>query len=260
MARGLDLMGPSFLPFVTVISLPLILYFLYYLVLFPLFRCDLRVIPGPLLSKLTDLNRLLLVRTGAAHEHHIRLHQKYGPFVRLGPNNVSIASPAAIPILYNVRAPFLKSEFYPVMGNIKNGAIIPSIFSTRDESFHSIMKRPIAKVYAMTNLRNYEVLVESTEAVFFAKLGNLADQKKAFELSTWFHWFATDVILEITFGKRIGFLEKEEDVEGIIEMVEKRFWYVAVVSRDSPPSQKTIETIFKLYLTHHSIDRPDAVA
>ncbi|KAL1861054.1 hypothetical protein Plec18167_003662 [Paecilomyces lecythidis] len=93
------------------------------------------------------------------------------------------------------------------------------------------MKRPIAKVYAMTNLRNYEVLVESTEAVFFAKLGNLADQKKAFELSTWFHWFATDVILEITFGKMIGFLEKEEDVEGIIEMVEKRFWYVAVTGQ-----------------------------
>lgn len=92
------------------------------------------------------------------------------------------------------------------------------------------MKRPIAQVYAMTNLKTYEPLVESTESYFFSKLERLADKGKPFDLGTWLHWFATDVIMEITFGKRFGFLEKEEDIDGILKVIEDRFWYVAVVS------------------------------
>lgn len=222
--------GFTSLPLVVTLSIPLILYLLYHLVLFPLFRSDLRSIPGPILAKLTDLHRLLLVRTGSAHEHHLRLHKRYGPFVRLGPNNVSVGSPAAIPVLYNTRTRYPKSAFYPVMGNVARGKVVPTIFSTRDESVHEMMKRPIAQMYAMTNLKTYEPLVESTESFFLSKLEKLADEGRILDLGTWLHWFATDVIMEITFGKRLGFLEKEEDVDGILETIEGRFWYVAIVS------------------------------
>lgn len=116
------------------------------------------------------------------------------------------------------------------MGNVAHGKVVPTIFSTLDESVHETMKRPIAQVYAMTRLKTYEPLVESTESYFFSKLEKLADEGRSFDLGTWLHWFATDVIMEITFGKRFGFLEREEDVNGIIQTIEKRFWYVAVVS------------------------------
>lgn len=218
------------LPLSITLSIPLILYLLYTCALFPLFRPDLLCIPGPILAKVTDLYRLLLVRTSSVHEHQLHLHQRYGPLVRLGPNNVSVASPAAIPVLYNTRTRHPKSDFYPVMGNVAQGKVVPTIFSTQDESVHEKMKRPIAQVYAMTNLKTYEPLVESTESFFFEKLERLADEGRAFNLGTWLHWFATDVIMEITFGKRFGFLEREEDVDGILQMVEKRFRYVAIVS------------------------------
>ncbi|KAJ5601139.1 pisatin demethylase [Penicillium lagena] len=220
--------GFASLPLLVTLSIPIVLYLLYHLVLFPLFRSDLRSIPGPAFAKLTDLYRLLVVRTGSAHEHHLRLHERYGPLVRLGPNNVSVGSPDAIPILYNTRTRYPKSAFYPVMGNVAHGKVVPTIFSTRDESVHETMKRPIAQVYAMTNLRTYEPLVESTESLFMSKLDKLADEGRTFDLGTWLHWFATDVIMEITFGKRLGFLEREEDVDGILETIEGRFWYVAV--------------------------------
>ena len=82
----------------------------------------------------------------------------------------------------------------------------------------------------MSNLKTYEPLVESTESVFFDRLGQMADEGKVFELGTWMHWFAIDVIMEITFGEGVGFLEREVDVDGIMGMIERRFWYVAVVS------------------------------
>lgn len=116
------------------------------------------------------------------------------------------------------------------MGNVAHGKVVPTIFSTQDESFHEVMKRPIAQIYAMTNLKTYEPLVESTEALFVSKLGRLADEGSNFDLGTWLHWFASDVIMEITFGKRVGFLKREKDVDGILKTIEDRFWYVAVVS------------------------------
>ena len=225
------IVGLSPLPLLLMtLSIPPIVYFLYHFILFPIFRPDLRSIPGPALAKITDLHRLWLVYTESAHEHHLHLHSRHGPFVRLGPNNVSVGSPAAIPILYNTRTRFPKSSFYPVMGNVAHGKVVPTIFSTQDESVHEMMKRPIAQVYAMSNLKTYEPLVESTESVFFEKLGRLADEGKVFDLGMWMHWFAIDVIMEITFGERVGFLEREVDVDGIMGMIERRFGYVAVVS------------------------------
>lgn len=218
------------LPLYVTLGVPIAIWAIYHSIIFPIFRSDLRGIPGPAIAKITDLYRLLLVRTGVVHEHHIALHKKYGPLVRLGPNNVSIGSPSAIPILYNVRTKYPKSDFYPVMGNVAHGKVVPTIFSTLDESIHEGMKRPIAQVYAMSDLKSYEPLVESTEFLFFKKLHKMAGKGTTFNLGTWLHWFATDVILEITFGNRLGFLEREEDVDGILEMIEKRFAYVSAVS------------------------------
>lgn len=224
----------TFPPSLILTLLPFLIYFLYIQILDPLLRSDLRQIPGPILAKLTNLYRLSLVNTGSAHIHHQALHKRHGPFIRLGPNTISIGTPAAIPILYNTRTRYPKSAFYPVMGNVAHGKVIPTIFSTQDEAVHEMMKRPIAQVYTMTNLKTYEALVESTEGLFVKKLETLADEKKAFDLGAWMHWFATDVIMEITFGERFGFLERGEDVGGILGMIEKRFWYVAVVSITSP--------------------------
>jgi hypothetical protein len=124
------------LPLFVTLSIPFILYFLYHLVLFPLFRSDLRSVPGPFLAKVTGLHRLLLVRTGLAHEHHLRLHERRGLLVRLGTNNVSVGFPAAIPILCNTRTRYVKSAFYPVMRNVAHGKVVPTISSsTRGSGF-----------------------------------------------------------------------------------------------------------------------------
>ncbi|CAI7643447.1 unnamed protein product [Penicillium pancosmium] len=236
-------------------SIPLIFYMIYHAIFFPLFRHDLRKVPGPILAKFTNLYRLLVVRSGDAHEHHIQLHDHYGPFVRLGPNNVSVGCPTGIPILYNARNRHPKSDFYPVMGNVAHGRVVPTIFSTQDESVHEVMKRPIAQVYAMTNLKTYEPLVESTETVLFHKLERLAYEGRVFDLGTWLHWFATDVILELTFGRRMGFLDREEDIDGILETIENRFRYVAInVQAGSDSTAITLTSVI-----YHLMKNPESM-
>ena len=70
----------------------------------------LRAVPGPFIAKFTNLWRYLDVRKGAHQETLIRLHQKYGPIVRTGPNVVSIADHDAIAQIYGVGKGFVKVQ------------------------------------------------------------------------------------------------------------------------------------------------------
>lgn len=54
-------------------------------------------------------------------------------------------------------------------------------------------------------------------------------QGRTFDLGEWLHWYAFDVITSITFSNRMGFMEQEMDIEGIIAAIEGRLAYNSVV-------------------------------
>jgi hypothetical protein len=64
---------------------------------------SIRCIPGPFWARFTNLQRLYWVKTGKAHDIHYKLHEKYGKFVRIGPNVISISDPAALTTVYPTR-------------------------------------------------------------------------------------------------------------------------------------------------------------
>lgn len=72
------------------------------------FRSGLRSIPGPFLAHATSLYRIKLVWKGGAPKNYMALHKKYGSVVRTGSNHVSIADPAAMPIIYGISSKFKK--------------------------------------------------------------------------------------------------------------------------------------------------------
>ena len=51
------------------------------------------------------------------------------------------------------------------------------------------------------------------------------------DFGTWLHWYAFDVISSITFSNRLGFMEKEEDVNGIIAAIEGRLFYNSIIGQ-----------------------------
>ena len=53
----------------------------------------LRHIPGPFLAGCTDLWRLLLVWGRKSEVTYLKLHEKYGDVVRIGPNAVWVTGP-----------------------------------------------------------------------------------------------------------------------------------------------------------------------
>lgn len=70
-------------------------------------------VPGPTIARFTSLN-LKLNELGANRTPYVHaLHQKYGPVVRIGPNEVSFSSwPALKEIYCSVGSGYDKTEFY----------------------------------------------------------------------------------------------------------------------------------------------------
>lgn len=68
----------------------------------------LRDIPGPFLAKYTDFWRLIDHWRGTHVKTQRRLHEKYGPAVRIGPNAVSLSDPSLLKTVYSTRGEFRK--------------------------------------------------------------------------------------------------------------------------------------------------------
>lgn len=92
----------------------------------------------------------------------------------------------------------------------------------------------------MSSLVNYEPLVSSTLTYWLDKTDDMfASTGKSCNFNQWLQFFAFDVIGELTWSKRLGFVEGNKDVDNIIGFLGKFFDYVAPV-RISPPWLKRL--------------------
>lgn len=124
----------------------------------------------------------------------------------------------------------LQSAFYWALTFYARGKPIPGMFATQDEGLHYVLKRPIGGIYSMSNMVSFECFVDSTIRVLFEQIDKRFVQTKDIcDLGAWLQYFAFDVIGEITFSKRLGFLERGEDVDGIIETIWNYFYNAAPV-------------------------------
>jgi len=92
-----------FTPWV-LLAAPLLFFLLPYLR-----NWQIQDIPGPFLAKFSNLWYLYENRRTRRYKTVYDLHEKHGKLVRIQPNQVSIADPDAIPIVYGHGTGFLKS-------------------------------------------------------------------------------------------------------------------------------------------------------
>lgn len=82
----------------------------------------------------------------------------------------------------------------------------------------------------MSALIQYEPFVDSTTKLFLSQTEKLyASTKESCNFSRWLQFYAFDVIGEMTYSKRHGFLEENKDIDGIIDYVAWFFDYAGPV-------------------------------
>jgi hypothetical protein len=113
----------------------------------------------------------------------------------------------------------------------KDGYILQGLFSTTDEKYHAKLRRAVANAYAMSTLVQFEPFVDSTTTEFLKQLSQrYADKPDTVcDFSRWLQFYAFDVIGELTFSKRLGFVDHGIDVDNIIRDNERMLGYFAVV-------------------------------
>lgn len=94
-----------------------------------------------------------------------------------------------------------------------------NIFSTRDERYHHEQKRPIAAAYSLTSLLAKEDAIDSCSRLFMEKLRSFVDRNKPVDLGQWLQYYAFDVIGELSFAKKLGFLQVGADVDSMMETI-----------------------------------------
>ena len=114
---------------------------------------------------------------------------------------------------------------------ISKGQRLPSLFSTKDEQYHAQLRRSVNSAFSMSALVQYEPFVDDIIDRFLDQTQALfASQNKICDFAEWLQYYAFDVIGAITYSKSHGFVDRGEDVDGMVQYLGKLFSYVAPVS------------------------------
>ncbi|KAF2267775.1 cytochrome P450 [Lojkania enalia] len=164
-------------------------------------------IPGPFFARLTRLWYLKKVRQRNFHETNIKLHKKYGPIVRIAPNEFSVDDPEAIKVIYGHGTNFNKSPWYYASGH----PVVPDLFTDRNARTHAILRRKVASLYSMTTLLHMEPCVNECTILLTERFREFAHHGTTINLQHWLQCYAFDLIGLITVAKRFGFLNDGHD-------------------------------------------------
>ncbi|KAI4600550.1 hypothetical protein KJ359_000908 [Pestalotiopsis sp. 9143b] len=195
----------------------------------------LRDIPGPFLAKYTDFWRLIDHWRGTHVRTQRRLHEKYGPAVRIGPNAVSLSDPALLKTVYSTRGEFRKSDHYSVTDGSAEGRRVSTIFSSRNHAFHAQKTAPIAKLYTLPSVLRMEHLADKSLATLCHNLDERFVQGghagTPFDLADWIDYYVWDHSFQLAFSKSAEFMETGQDVDGIIHSLERMHRYVTIIGQ-----------------------------
>ncbi|UKZ66518.1 uncharacterized protein TrAtP1_007692 [Trichoderma atroviride] len=217
------------------------------------FKPGLRELPGPKIASWTRLWRVWAVLSGNYPVKFRQLHEKHGKLVRVGPNHISVADPAAIPKIYGFNNKYLKSDFYHAFQAPYKGRIVDNLFATQSTEFHKSQRSQVAHRFSMSSLAEMQSSVDGCTKILLDKLRGFADKQEVVDIGPWLQWYAFDVIGAITFSQRFGCLESGSDVGGLISGIEDTLKYVGVVGQlpELHPwligNAKLITTIQKLF-------------
>lgn len=113
-------------------------------------------IPGPLLQKLTSLWLYRVSYYGVEAREIDELHQKYGPVVRIAPNEVDISDGSALNAIYVRNGGFPKAPCYT---NFDIDGF-PTIFSALTPAHRAVRSKAVVNMFAPAAIREAKDIIK----------------------------------------------------------------------------------------------------
>lgn len=140
-------------------------------IIYRLFFNPLNKIPGPYWARLSRFN--LVSRVAAkmnCYKELTELHQKYGKFVRIGPNELSVTEPEAVEVVSGNKSKCIKAEWY------SQDVPLISMHTCRDRASHDRRRRIWSPAFSDKALRGYETRIQGYNDLLMQKLDDHAGQ------------------------------------------------------------------------------------
>lgn len=140
------------------------------------------------------------------------IHDRYGPIVRLSPNEISFVEASAWDDIYGHRLgnpAFPKDPLWHAPA--PNG--VRSILSANDAD-HSRFRRLLVHGFSEKALRDQEPLIQSYVELFIARMlektSAAGDETARVNITQWFNFITFDIIGHLSFGESFHCLEKSQ--------------------------------------------------
>lgn len=174
----------------------------------------LRDIPGPPLSRFSKLYLLGSFLRGEQHLEQMRLHDKYGPIVRIAPNFVIINDPAYFQMYFN----WNKAKFWRAF---RADPVHINHASEEDTELHKAKKKLVMPAYQMSAVAKNEFKIDKHISTLTRRLKERTG--KVMDFVPWTQYAAFDIVMDMVFSNPPGFLENASDVNRLIESIYNLF-------------------------------------
>jgi cytochrome P450 len=188
----------------------LISRFIYNLAFHPL-----RSFPGPLLWRATRLAKCYHFLSGDMPFAVRDLHLRYGPVVRISPEELAFADAQAFQDIYNQKMVKWKGMYGFKPEHIQD---LANVSETRH---HAFMRRHLAAGFSETALRNQEsILVDHVDLLINQLREKSAGGRVPQDMRNWFNWLTFDITGKLAFGAEFGGLRHAKSAEWVATLTD----------------------------------------
>ncbi|KAF2100056.1 putative cytochrome P450 [Rhizodiscina lignyota] len=162
-------------------------------------------IPGPGLAALTPLYEFYfdVIRQGQYTWQIAKLHEQYGPIIRISPYEVHINDPEFIDEVYRGNS----EKWKPAAEIFGTGK---SVFGTVPHELHRIRRAPLNGYFSKQAVNRLAPVIQSSIEALCKRMSEAKSSGQPFELGIAYIGLTVDIITEYSFAEPYGCLKRED--------------------------------------------------
>ncbi|KAL4907119.1 hypothetical protein BDW74DRAFT_121165 [Aspergillus multicolor] len=173
--------------------------------LYRVFFHPLNKFPGPFSARLSSLWTPTRLSNNNMHTTLLNMHKQYGPIVRIGSSDLSIAHPDALETIYGTHTRCIKGAMY----DLSHPATALQLM--RDPEAHHLRRRVWSGAFSDRLLRGYEVRIRQYRRRLVERINGMIEKGENVDVTKWFNLYSFDVMGDLSFGQGFESLERGED-------------------------------------------------
>ena len=193
-----------------------------YRIFYNLYLSPLNRFPGPRLNAATSLPFDIASVRGNAHHELKSLHEKYGPIVRVRPNELSNIQGGVWKDAYGHRSGHPE---WPKGDSVTYANGVKGITSSELDD-HRRFRRSLHYAFSKSGLRDQEPRIQHYINLLLRYLTQKCDSDPI-DIMAWFSWTTTDIIGDLAFGDNFQCLEKQVEnfwMASILKVMRPALW------------------------------------